>query len=48
MSKRNNNGKQTLRTPVQATKDSEVYTGDKSADIDNFSCEWKKKCGILW
>jgi hypothetical protein len=43
MAKRNNIGKQTLRTPVRAAKDNEVYIGDNTADIDNISCEQKKK-----
>jgi hypothetical protein len=29
-------GKQTLRTPVRAAKDSEVYTGDNTADIKKY------------
>jgi hypothetical protein len=44
MAKRNNIEKQTLKT---AAKDSEVYTGDNTADIDNISCERKTKKYII-
>jgi hypothetical protein len=45
MAKRNNIGKQTLWTPVPAAKDSEVYTGDNIAHIDNnnISCQRKQE-----
>jgi hypothetical protein len=42
MAKRNNIGKQTLRTPVRVTNDREVYIGDTTVDIDNILCERKK------
>jgi hypothetical protein len=43
MVNRNTIGKLILRTPVRVAKDSEVYIGDNTADIDIISSEQKKK-----